>query len=641
MTTTHAAALPLGFVLHEYRIERLLGHGGFGITYLATDTLLRKSVAIKEYLPADYALRGEALAVVPRSEKDRDDFHWGLERFLDEARTLARFRHPNLVPVMRFFEANGTGYMVMEFEDGQHAGDWFRRLGRRLREDEARALLLPLLDGLQTVHQAGYLHRDIKPGNIVIKHDGTPVLIDFGAARQALTGRSRTVTAIVTPRFAPLEQYSSEGTQGPWSDIYALGAVLYTGLAGEPPPEATARVPKDRFKPLAELLPESQDSGLLAAIDWALNVFANDRPQSVDQWRQSLTQGTPSQRLIDAPTVLARDAETSLAGAVNRGDRPVPSSLEPARRRRWRLVAGLALIAVLAAGAWLLYPVSLENVFVASPGPGPTAAPPVAVDPPPGDVRPPANRPGPGPRPGPGVTPNPAPSTGPASPVAPPIDALAAQATAKAVQEAGARAEAAGEEVKRAEQMAQLARVAAEKARDRAGEASSIVQNGVGLLELTDGGRYAGEVQNGRRHGFGITTYPSGDRLEGEWRDGRAHGAGIFVWSDGRGYFGEWRNGAQQGHGILQSPDGARYAGQWSGDQPSGLGMRSGADGTQMAGEWRGGKLHGHAVERGADGRRFEGQFAEGRYSGRGVLIGADGKRQAGVWIDGALTRPD
>src|SRR4029077_1605541 len=176
-------ALPSGYALHEYRIEQTLGVGGFGLTYLATDSNLNLKVAIKEYLPGDLAQRGEDQSVRPKSESTSESFKWGLSRFLDESRTLASFRHPNIVRVMRFFEANGTAYMVMEFVEGAPLPDWISTR-RPLAEAQVAALVAPLLDGLEVVHKSGFTHRDIKPPNIYIRDDSSPVLLDFGAARQ-------------------------------------------------------------------------------------------------------------------------------------------------------------------------------------------------------------------------------------------------------------------------------------------------------------------------------------------------------------------------------------------------------------------------------------------------------------------------
>src|SRR5688572_30840660 len=196
-----ANALPRGYALHEYRVESVLGAGGFGLTYLATDSNLNLKVALKEYLPGDFAARAEDSTVHPKPGEAAESFQWGLQRFMEEARTLASFRHPNIVRVMRFFEANRTGYMVMEFVEGTSLPDWIASR-RPLPQSTVLELAGPVLDGLEMIHKAGYLHRDIKPANVFIRSDGSPVLLDFGSARQ-LMGGNKELTAVVSPGYAP------------------------------------------------------------------------------------------------------------------------------------------------------------------------------------------------------------------------------------------------------------------------------------------------------------------------------------------------------------------------------------------------------------------------------------------------------
>ena len=285
--TDYLHALPSGYRIEEYELVRVLGSGGFGITYLGYDHHLDKAVAIKEYLPNDLAVRTENHSVLPKSTQDRADYEWGLERFLNEAQTLARFDHRHIIKIHRFFRAHGTGYIVMEYAEGETLSDVLQRKGT-LTEAELKQLLFPILDGLEAVHEADFLHRDIKPGNIVIRDDGSPVLIDFGSARQAVAGKSRSVTAIVTPGYASIEQYSVKGRQGPWTDIYALGAVCYRCLNGEPPNDATERLREDPLVPAAERSKGKASASLLGAIDRALRVDEGERPQSIKGWRSEL-----------------------------------------------------------------------------------------------------------------------------------------------------------------------------------------------------------------------------------------------------------------------------------------------------------------------------------------------------------------
>ena len=329
MTQTHRQALPKGYRLHEYQLDRVLGSGGFGLTYLGWDTSLDKPVAIKEYLPNDLAVRETDHSVMPKSHGDEDNFQWGLERFLDEARTLAKFKHPNIIAVYRYFEVHNTAYIVMEFAEGETLDEVLKR--GVLEEPRLLSVLMPLLDGLEEVHRGDFLHRDIKPGNIVIRPDGSPVLLDFGSARQAIGSRSRSITSVVTPGYAPIEQYSSRGNQGPWTDIYALGAVVYKAVCGETPPDVTERVRHDPMRPASEVCRGKYSEPLLNSIDWALSVEEETRPQDVTSWRQLMTGEA------HAPTDLP-------------SGRPEP---KPERKHRTGLVAmmtGLLLVTVIGGG---------------------------------------------------------------------------------------------------------------------------------------------------------------------------------------------------------------------------------------------------------------------------------------------------
>ena len=286
MATLRTDALAAGVCLAEYRIENLLGVGGFGLTYLATDRNLNLKVALKEYLPSGIAARTEDSSIRPLDEDSAQTFEWGKQRFLDESRTLASFRHPGIVRVMRFFEANATAYMVMEFVEGQSLPHW-AAARRPLGEETLAGIVAPLLDGLEVIHAAGYLHRDIKPDNIYMRVDGSPVLLDFGSARQAV--QNSELTSIVSPGWAPFEQYHSGGKQGPWSDLYALGGVLYWLVTGEKPVEAVARIRQDTLTPAAAAGKSLGFSpAFLEAVDWALRVNEDERPQSVAEFRERL-----------------------------------------------------------------------------------------------------------------------------------------------------------------------------------------------------------------------------------------------------------------------------------------------------------------------------------------------------------------
>ena len=288
-------AIPEGERIGSYRIEKILGQGGFGITYLAHDEKLERQVAIKEYFPEEFCQREDNYEVNPRPGDGEKIYAWGLERFLGEGKTLAKFKHPNIVRVIDYLEQNKTAYIVMEYEHGNDLQNKLRRK-RTLTPDELLKLYVPLLDGLAQVHQAGFIHRDIKPANIFIREDGSPVLIDFGSSRQGIASRTRALTTLVSPGYAPFEQYNSDsvGKQGPWTDIYALGASMYRTLFGRSPPDALSRAEKllgggdDPYVSAASLGRDQCPASLLQGIDEALAFLPGDRPQSIEAWRKVL-----------------------------------------------------------------------------------------------------------------------------------------------------------------------------------------------------------------------------------------------------------------------------------------------------------------------------------------------------------------
>ena len=286
MDENHLALTP-GYRLEHFQIERVLGKGGFGITYVAIDTQLRKRVAIKELLPDSIATRIDGFTVVPQSSSLRENWDWARERFLEEAQNLASFSHPAIVEVHRLIEANGTVYMVMDFIDGESYEARLRRIGKEPDQASLMAVMGPILDGLQEVHAKTLLHRDIKPENILISSRGQPVLIDFGSARSSL-GATMTMTSIVTHGYSPIEQYQTKGRMGPWTDVYALGAVMCRAMTGEKPPVAADRIVEEDFHWVSHRRLVGYSELFLRSVDWALRVKAPDRPQTVESWRITL-----------------------------------------------------------------------------------------------------------------------------------------------------------------------------------------------------------------------------------------------------------------------------------------------------------------------------------------------------------------
>ena len=285
-------ALPHGRKLQWYAIGNVLGQGAFGITYLAEDVNLGRQVAIKEYFPGQLATRDDTHTAGPLSDEVSEEYSLGLERFVNEAQILAKFEHPNIVRVHNVFELNNTAYMVMQYEEGRSLQAVLKEQGT-LTEHEILDLVFPLMSGLETIHGSGFIHRDVKPANIFIRRDGSPVLLDFGSARQTLLDQTRTMTSLVSPGYAPIEQYTGKSDkQGPWSDIYGLGATLYRAVTGETPAnavergEALAQDGIDTFQSGSARAAGRYQPLLLRAIDHALQFRIQDRPQLIAEWRK-------------------------------------------------------------------------------------------------------------------------------------------------------------------------------------------------------------------------------------------------------------------------------------------------------------------------------------------------------------------
>ncbi|SAK88777.1 protein kinase [Caballeronia catudaia] len=286
------SVLPPGTRLGEFEIVRLIGEGGFGIVYLAFDTSLDRYVAVKEYMPAALASRVGVTQVQVKSERYEPMFRAGLKSFInDEARLLARFDHQSLVKVYRFWEANGTAYMAMPYYKGVTLKDALHAMKKPPDEAWLRALLTPLIDALAVLHASDCFHRDIAPDNIILLEGShRPVLLDFGAARRVIGDMTQALTVILKPGYAPIEQYAEVPSmrQGPWTDHYALAALVYFAVTGKTPPPSVGRVVKDSYQPLAKLAAGRYSDRFLKAIDHALAVSPAHRPQTDRQFAAEL-----------------------------------------------------------------------------------------------------------------------------------------------------------------------------------------------------------------------------------------------------------------------------------------------------------------------------------------------------------------
>ncbi len=310
-------ALPVGTCLGEFEIREVIGVGGFGIVYRAWEPALEREVALKEYVPMGMVGRDADGRLTLRSRTYEEDYLLGLRSFVNEARLLAKFDHPALVKVHRFWEANGTAYMAMPFYKAQTLRQRRQELGARPPTQEwLMSMIEPLLGALAEMHRVDVYHRDIAPDNILWCADNRPVLLDFGAARHVLADRTQHLTAVLKPQFAPIEQYADAQSmrQGPWTDVFALASTCYFMLTGRPPLPATARILSDDLAPLAQLAPPGFSAHVLGTLDWAMAVRPHDRPQSVEALREAL------HGHVKVPECIADSRVASKRAAVATGD---------------------------------------------------------------------------------------------------------------------------------------------------------------------------------------------------------------------------------------------------------------------------------------------------------------------------------
>ena len=330
--------LPKGAQIDSYVIDGVLGAGGFGITYLAEHSLLGKKYAIKEYFPQAFSRR-DGTTVRP-SGSSESTYRKGLESFTAEARALAQFKHPAILDVAGIFEENGTAYIVLAFEPGLQMGEWLRILDRPPTQEEIDAFLEPLLDALEEVHKRNLLHRDIAPDNILIRSNGTPVLIDFGSAREVVRDQQHAVSAIVKQGYSPPEQYATQSSlQGPWTDIYGLAATLYKAMTGQKPPGAMDRMVAELDLSISQTVKTGYRSSFLKAIDHGLRLRPEERPQTVATWRAMVFRGKNRTSYSAASLQVAsergqpRPRSTASRPAAQRSATRMPPSLPHANAR--------------------------------------------------------------------------------------------------------------------------------------------------------------------------------------------------------------------------------------------------------------------------------------------------------------------
>ncbi len=303
MATSKNLPLPIGYILQDYIITKVLSSGGFSFVYLAQD-MDKNVVAIKEYMPTGLALREEGATILLGNEDDAASFKHGLKCFFEEGLALAKIDHKNIVRVTNFFRENNTVYMVMQYERGKSLQDYILSQSDPVNENFVRRVFSELLNGLREVHTQKLLHLDIKPANIYIRLDGTPVLLDFGSARQTLTQVQSKLSPSYTPGFAPPEQYFDRKQLGPWSDIYSVGASMYSCLVRSAPIASNLRIKDDVLVPAVKIGDGVYSNELLKIIDHCLKLDYMERPQSVFSLQKKLLEISKKPAPIKKPSLV-------------------------------------------------------------------------------------------------------------------------------------------------------------------------------------------------------------------------------------------------------------------------------------------------------------------------------------------------
>lgn len=477
--------LPPGTILRgKYLLGRVLGQGGFGISYLAWDLDLNLKLAIKEYLPRDFATRapGNTEVTAYTSADSQAFFDEGREKFLEEARTLASFEdHPNIVSIRDFFRENSTAYFVMNYIEGQTFKEYIQSKGGRLEYEDALQIMMPVFDALRVIHQTGILHRDISPDNIFITGKGLVKILDFGAARHAMGEHSKSLSVILKPGYAPEEQYRSKGSQGPWTDEYAVAATFYRALTGAVPPDALDRMAQDTMQSPSQLgckIPPAAEATLLKA----LSVRAEDRFPDLKEFQNALA--------ATSPEVLARGqaaGKTGYASAAPAGApaRPqqAPAAVPQASHMKRNLIVIGAVILIAVIGFWMI-----KSKYTPQYSGG-------IVD---------------GKKDGYGVL------------IMPNGDKYEGEWKNDLQNGKGTFTYANGDIYE--------------------GQWVNGNREGSGTFTWADGRKYVGAWKNDQRNGKGLYTWPSGDRYEGDFKDGQLNGRGVYTYANGKVMEGTWQN---------------------------------------------------------------------------------------------------
>ena len=551
----------------QYLVGKILGKpGGFGLTYLGWDSQLATYVAIKEYLPRDLAGRHlDRISVTTHTNGDSESFRYGLEQFLLEARTLAQFDHPNVVRVRAFFQENATAYLVMDYLQGNSLSDHLANLGGRMSEKAALDSMLPILAGLGEVHAKGFLHRDIKPQNIYITTNGRPILLDFGTARQAMGNRG--LTTVITPGYAPWEQYHRHGKQGPWTDIYACAATLYHLVTGVIPPEAAERVAQDDLLPPAQVA-AGISANFSAAIMKALSIDPASRPQTVMEFQNSLMGFTITPPPIPQPPPLQVSQQPVIPPPMPGQPFPMPAPQNSGRGRKFFI--GAAVVTLLLLGGLAVSYSSMNGNQTIS-HKGGTYEGNVSWGSPSGKGK---------------LTY----ANG---------SVYIGDFTSGVREGRGSLRTNVGESYE--------------------GDWKGDLFDGTGKLTLKDGSHYEGSFKQGKRNGNGAQTYADGRQYSGNWLDDKKSGQGILTQKDGTKYTGSFKDDLPQGEGTLRTARGDEFTGNFDRGQKSGQGTYIYADGRIYKGAYANDKRNGQGTMKWASGSHYTGAWKDDKRHGPGT----------------------
>lgn len=571
--------LPTGILLGKrYLLGKVLGQGGFGITYLAWDLELKIKLAIKEYLPRDFVSRSKGKKDVSIYTGDASlYFEDGLNKFLEEARILARFEdYPNIVSVRDFFRENGTAYLVMNYLAGITLKEYLQQRNNRLSYQKTLEIMMPAMDALDKVHDVGILHRDISPDNIFITSEGMVKILDFGAARHALGEHSKSLSVVLKPGYAPEEQYRSQGKQGPWTDIYALAATMYRMLCAQVPAESLDRMAGEVLMLPSQIafdLPMEFDSVLMKALE----LKAENRYQSISEFQQALLSIDTAKSMLslgisNAELLNIEKSDKEIladSGVKDLADKAYIENTGSKGNIKRKIWAGLLVIATVA-----ILIIIYRAVF----------------------------------------------SDG--------YEAYSTYTFPDGRQYSG-------------EMRNGLPDGWGECKIPTEGTYTGAWQEGKEFGEQNykgySGETYIGEMLDGKAHGQGKKTFPDGSNYIGSFKNKLIHGQGIYTWADGTEYEGEFLNGEMHGQGILKSSGGSEYDGNFKAGKKHGQGVFRWSDGDEYIGIFTEDLITGKGTMKYNDGNKYIGDFVDGVRNGKGEYLWPNGDKYTGDFIKGNM----